>query len=351
MRSAMRRRSSSATAARLVTTNRPAAVVESTEASAVTIPKPHCSARSTRPSRSTVDRLRRSSRAATNTSASWAQSRSMACRMPGRSRGACVPLTPLSSITCATVQPRASTASCAAWSCAFKPKPGRCLLGGGDADVDHRTSTSPAFVAVFRRVAMTPVYMRMRVHVYEQTEISRTFMSSGVRSSMCCACGERKHARLGRPSLRQRCAAAANAGCQRATCSRRRRGAPGRTTRTGGWVRGPRQRSRELSPAVSRHSSTRPRRRDLVENCHCGPRASPHACRDLTDERIMATTQPPPGWWRASDGRWYPPHLHPDNNLMARQSDSEEISDGHRGCRPPSGRGFSPRVGGRREAL
>ena len=21
---------------------------------------------------------------------------------------------------------------------------------------------------------------------------------------------------------------------------------------------------------------------------------------------------PPPGWWRASDGLWYPPHLHPE---------------------------------------
>jgi hypothetical protein len=22
---------------------------------------------------------------------------------------------------------------------------------------------------------------------------------------------------------------------------------------------------------------------------------------------------PPPGWWQASDGQWYPPHLHPTN--------------------------------------
>src|SRR5687768_532494 len=26
----------------------------------------------------------------------------------------------------------------------------------------------------------------------------------------------------------------------------------------------------------------------------------------------MTDTSPGPGWWRASDGQWYPPHLHPD---------------------------------------
>src|SRR5688572_19051181 len=26
----------------------------------------------------------------------------------------------------------------------------------------------------------------------------------------------------------------------------------------------------------------------------------------------MTDASPGPGWWRASDGQWYPPHLHPD---------------------------------------
>jgi hypothetical protein len=25
------------------------------------------------------------------------------------------------------------------------------------------------------------------------------------------------------------------------------------------------------------------------------------------------SSPPPPGWWQASDGQWYPPHLHPTN--------------------------------------
>src|SRR4051794_28124641 len=28
----------------------------------------------------------------------------------------------------------------------------------------------------------------------------------------------------------------------------------------------------------------------------------------------MTDTSPGPGWWLASDGNWYPPHLHPDQH-------------------------------------
>ena len=33
--------------------------------------------------------------------------------------------------------------------------------------------------------------------------------------------------------------------------------------------------------------------------------------------QIMTDSSPGPGWWLASDGNWYPPHLHPDARALA----------------------------------
>src|SRR5271165_6269719 len=39
----------------------------------------------------------------------------------------------------------------------------------------------------------------------------------------------------------------------------------------------------------------------------------------------MTAVTGPPGWWQASDGNWYPPHLHPDATTQV-QVDENYIS-------------------------
>ena len=59
----------------------------------------------------------------------------------------------------------------------------------------------------------------------------------------------------------------------------------------------------------------------------------------------MSSIQPPPGWWLASDGRWYAPELHPDARASiptSHQADQAAISQlptSTHQDRPPDGRG------------
>lgn len=43
----------------------------------------------------------------------------------------------------------------------------------------------------------------------------------------------------------------------------------------------------------------------------------------------MTETSPGPGWWLASDGNWYPPHLHPDARARAAAEASAAASADH----------------------
>ena len=39
----------------------------------------------------------------------------------------------------------------------------------------------------------------------------------------------------------------------------------------------------------------------------------------------MTDSSPGPGWWLASDGNWYPPHLHPDALARATEVARTEV--------------------------
>lgn len=50
----------------------------------------------------------------------------------------------------------------------------------------------------------------------------------------------------------------------------------------------------------------------------------------------MVDTSPGPGWWVASDGRWYPPELHPDTIAAARRAEREHLGHAPVRARVPS---------------
>jgi len=47
-------------------------------------------------------------------------------------------------------------------------------------------------------------------------------------------------------------------------------------------------------------------------------------------ESAPTAVAPPPGWWQASDGRWYPPDTHPDYPYVAKHDDEPPRHDPER---------------------